>query len=204
MRPQARQFSVEIKSRKRPTSPAIAASAPSPNDWVDLIPPDDVPERVVHEDLTNAEPQSEARRDAERVFARLNGGGPPSRTQDEPTERQAASSAPEPASPRVLPDLIAAAREEERTKIEKPKRSRAPKSATKLPKVTRPKKPKSARRAVEQTQTAPSHSAASSPAPTVHAQAAASKSRRSLGGSKSLPRGQRWKERRLPRVCWDR
>ncbi|MDF2970557.1 MAG: hypothetical protein K0R61_1007 [Microvirga sp.] len=202
MRPQARQFSVEIKSRKRPTSPAIAASAAArQDDWVDLIPPDDVPERDVHEDLADPSVQSEARREAERLFGRL-GDAQPIETRKDATSTVPPEPAPAPA--RVLPDLIAAAREEERTMIEKPKRTRAPKSATKLPKVTRPKKPKSAKRPVEQAQPAPSPSAASSPAPTVHAQAAAFKSRRSLGGSKSLPRGQRWKERRLPRVCWDR
>src|SRR5918993_266682 len=78
MKPQARAFSVEIKSRKRPTSPAVAASAAAgQDDWVDLIPPDDVPERDVHEDLADPSVQSEARRQAERLFGRLGGDAQP-------------------------------------------------------------------------------------------------------------------------------
>ena len=78
MRPQARQFSVEIKSRKRPTSPAIAASAAArQDDWVDLIPPDDVPERNVHDDFPDPAAQSEARREAERLFGRLSADAQP-------------------------------------------------------------------------------------------------------------------------------
>src|SRR5687768_5837639 len=72
MRPQARQFSVEIKSRKRPTSPAIAASAAArQDDWVDLIPPDDVPERDVHEDLADPSVQSEAKSGQSSLSATL-------------------------------------------------------------------------------------------------------------------------------------
>ena len=136
MRPQARQFSVEIKSRKRPTSPAIAASAAAArqDDWVDLIPPEDVPERDVREDLADASVQSEARRHAERLFGRLGGDAQPIETRKDTTAPVPPEPAPAPA--RVLPDLLAEVREQERQKVEKPERTRA----AKAPGPKRPRK----------------------------------------------------------------
>ena len=202
MRPQARQFSVEIKSRKRTTSLAIAASAAArQDDRVDLIPPDDVPERDVHEDLAEPSVQSEARRQAERVFAGLNGRSKPSETQDGGELEEPPAPAPEAPAPRVLPDLLAAAREDERTKIEKPKRTRVPKSTQ----VKRSKKTKNPEPRLEQPAPAASEPVTGFPrAPTRHAQAAMFQRRGITDGASKLPPGQRWKERRLPRVCWDR
>ena len=202
MRPQARPFSVEIKSRKRQTPLAIPASAAGHDDWIDAIPPDDVPERDVHEDLAGPAAQSEARREAERVFARLADDAPPAETRDEAASADAPAPVPEAPAARVLPDLLAAAREQERLKAEKPKRTRAPKGT----KVKRSRKTKSPELRVEQPAPAASEPATrSAPVPTAHAQAAVSRSRRGgLQNTKRLPRGQRWKERRLPRVCWDR
>jgi hypothetical protein len=108
MRPQARPFSVEIKNRKR-TAPPAPASAARQDDWIDAIPPDDVPERDVHADLADPAGQSEARRKAEWVFARLNGHAEPSETQNEAAPEEPTAPAPEAPAPRVLPDLLAGA-----------------------------------------------------------------------------------------------
>jgi hypothetical protein len=75
MRPQARPFSIEIKSRKRNTPPGISASPGARDDWIDAIPAHHPPERDVGEDLADADAHSEARREAERVFGRLKGQG---------------------------------------------------------------------------------------------------------------------------------
>jgi hypothetical protein len=71
--------------------------------------------------------------------------------------------------------------------------------------VKRPSKAKRPETVVEQPQPAPSQPPTpASSASMAHAQAAMSRSRRGLENRKPLPRGQRWKERRLPRVCWER
>src|SRR4051812_30852369 len=98
MRPQARPFMVETKSRRRATQPENSASFTRRDDWLDLVPPDELPERDVNEDLGVA-PAQEAFREAERVFARIGaavelGDGPP-----------APVAIAEPAR-RVLPDLL--------------------------------------------------------------------------------------------------
>jgi hypothetical protein len=198
MRPQARAFSIEIKSRKRSTS-RITASAARRDDWADVNLPDDLTERDVHEGLDDAPVQSEARRAAERVFNRLN-GKQPSVAPNEPTAPEAP--APGPASPaaRVLPDLLAAAREEERTKVDKPERKRAAKA---LGAKRSEKKPDPQIRFAPLKPLAPDH-ASPSPVLTTCAEASFSRARRAVEGHKRLPRGQRWKERRLPKVCWDR
>src|SRR5215204_4254066 len=106
MKLSARPFMVEIKNRKRATSPAMASS------FTRREPPD-LPERNVHEDLTVAPAQSEALREAEKVFQGLKGNGQPALAQSEPTTAEI-STEPEAVTPRVLRDLRAAAREEER------------------------------------------------------------------------------------------
>ena len=70
MRPQPRPFMVETKSRRRATQPENSASFTRRDDWLDLVPPDDLPERDVNEDLGVA-PAHEAFREAEKVFARI-------------------------------------------------------------------------------------------------------------------------------------
>jgi hypothetical protein len=198
MRPQARPFSVEIKSRKR-TAPPAPASAARQDAWIDAVPPDDLPERDVHEDLSAPAAQSEARRKAERLFGRLNGHTQRSETQDEAAPQEAPAPAPEAPAPRVLPDLLAGAREEERTMVEKPKRTRVPKPT----KVKRSNKTKSPGPRLEQPKLAASEPA-NAPVPTGDAQATMSQSRRAKQRASKLPPGQRWKERRLPKVCWGR
>src|SRR3954452_16232931 len=117
MRPRARPFMVEIKSSKRATQPASAASFSRLDDWGDLIPPDDLPARDVHQDLIDGPPSSEARREAEKLFNRFAGDQQPVPTSDDPEAPVSAN--PEALAPavRVLPDLLAAAREEERIAI---------------------------------------------------------------------------------------
>src|SRR3954465_9801285 len=104
MRPQTRPFMVETKSRNRTRQPAISASFTRQNDWLDLVPPDDLPERDVNEDLGVA-PAHEAFRAAERVFARNEGGA---QAVPAPDADQAPLTIAEPPR-RVLPDLLAAA-----------------------------------------------------------------------------------------------
>jgi len=195
MRPQPRPFMVETKSRRRATQPAISASLTRRDDWLDLVPPDELPERDVNEDLGVA-PAHEAFREAEKVFARIG-------NISEPVQANDASPAPvavaEPAR-RVLPDLLAAAREEERASVGLRKTKRA---ATRTPTTQRRTKadhrlvsPSVPPMEVEQ-------KASAIEIPSGHAEAAIAMSRRNSGRSK-LPRGQRWRERRLPQVCWAR
>ena len=195
MRPQARPFTVEIKSRKRS---AEAASIDSRDDWVDLAPSDDLPERDVYADLGDGAPPSDARRAAEKLFGRFV-------VEQKPVPTQVASeavvpTAPEPVAPvRVLPDLLAVAREEERRAGEAPKQKRAAKGAG----TTKPRKK------IEQARTQFGVRFIDPPAQPSgmlngHAEAALALSRRSKAPASKLPPGQRWRERRLPRVCWDR
>jgi len=193
MRPQPRPFMVETKSRRRATQPENSASFTRRDDWLDLVPPDELPERDVNEGLGVA-PAHEAFREAEKVFARIG-------NISEPVEANA-SPAPvtiaEPAR-RVLPDLLAAAREEERTSIQQPTRKRSEPSTPlrrrrrKADRTASPSAP-----TVEVEPKAPPIEI-----PSEHAAAAIALSRRKTARSK-LPRGQRWKERRLPKVCWGR
>ena len=194
MRPQTRPFRVETKTRNRARQPAISTSFTRQDDWLDLIPPADLPERDVNEDLEVA-PAHEAFREAERVFARIGSGAQAVEVGDGPPAPVAVA---EPAR-RVLPDLLAAAREQERASIRLRKIKRA---ATRTPITQRRAKPD------HQPVTTPSVPAqVGAPPPievlTGHAEAAIALSRRKPARSK-LPPGQRWKERRLPQVCWAR
>ena len=120
MKLSTRPFMVEIKNRKRATSPAMASSFNRRDDWLDPISPDALPQRDVHEGLTVAPAQSEALREAEKVFQGLRGSAQPALAQSEPTTA-AISSGSEAVTPRVLPDLRAAAREEERERCSQAK-----------------------------------------------------------------------------------
>src|SRR4051812_1852093 len=128
MRPLTRGFTVEIKSRRRSTKPVMTASLVSRDDWVDLAPSDDLPERDIYADLGDGAPASEARRAAEKLFGRFV-------ADQKPVPTQVASDAPVPTAPelvapvRVLPDLLAVAREEERRAGEAPKPKRPAKGA---------------------------------------------------------------------------
>jgi hypothetical protein len=194
MRPQARPFMVETKSRRRATQPENSASFTRRDDWLDLVPPDELPERDVNEDL-GVPPAHEAFREAEKVFARIG-------NISEPVQANDASPAPvavaEP-SRRVLPDLLAAAREEERVSIRLRKTKRA---GTRTPTTQRRTK---AHQQPVSTFATPGVEQERLPVavPSGHAKAAIALSRRKPARSK-LPAGQRWKERRLPKVCWGR
>jgi hypothetical protein len=196
MRPQARPFTVEIKSRKRSTEPAMAASLDSRDDWVDLAPSDDLPERDVYADLGDGAPPSDARREAEKLFGRFVADQKPVPVASEAV----VPTAPEPVAPvRVLPDLLAVAREEERRAGEASK----PKRAAKGVGTTKPRKK------IEQARTEVGVRVIDPPAQPSgmlngHAEAAMAMSRSRPGTKSKLPLGQRWKARRLPRVCWDR
>jgi hypothetical protein len=197
MRPQTRGFTVEIKARRRSTEPAMTASLVSRDSWADLIPPDDLPQRDVHADLVDGAPPSEARRAAEKLFGR-------SVAEQKPVPTQVASEAPVPTAPelvapvRVLPDLLAVAREEERRAGEAPKQKRAKGAAT-----TKPRK-KSERARIHVGVRVIDPPAQPSGMLNGRAEAALALSRRSKAPASKLPPGQRWRERRLPRVCWDR
>jgi hypothetical protein len=198
MRPLTQGFTVEIKARRRSTEPAMTASLVSRDSWADLIPPDDLPERDADADLGDGALPSEARRAAEKLFGRFL-------VDQKSAPTQVASEAPVPTAPgpmapvRVLPDLLAVAREEERRAGEAPKRRRAATSAG----TTKPRKK------IEQARTQVGVQVIDPPAQPSgmlngHAEAALALSRRSKAPASKLPPGQRWKERRLPRVCWDR
>ena len=198
MRPLTRGFTVEIKARRRSTEPAMTASLVSRDSWADLIPPDDLPERDADADLGDGAPPSEARRAAENLFRRFA-------ADQKPVPTQVASEVPIPTAPellapvRVLPDLLAVAREEERRAGEAPKPKRAAKGAG----TTKPRKK------IEQARTQVGVRVIDPPAQPSgmsngYAEAALALSRRSKAPASRLPPGQRWKERRLPRVCWDR
>src|SRR4051794_37411735 len=194
MRPQTRPFMVETKSRNRTRQPAISTSFTRQDDWLDLVPPDDLPERDVNEDLGIAPTHNQAFREAEKVFARIGNTSEPVEANDAPP---APVTIAEPAQ-RVLPDLLAAAREEERASIRHPKPKRA---TTRTPTTQRRTK---AHHQPVSTFATPGVEQARLPAtvPTGHAEAAIALSRNP--GLSKLPRGQRWKERRLPKVCWGR
>ena len=198
MKLSTRPFMVEIKNRKRATSPAMASSFTRRDDWLDRISPDALPQRDVHEGLTVAPAQSEALREAEKVFQGLRGGAQPAPAEREPTTA-AISSGSEAVSPRVLPDLRTAAREEEQEDVRKPRRKGASSRSTEdQPRKKAPAKP------LRVPATGPIVGLAPVMANNGHAEAAMALSRRMSGPRTKLPPGQRWRERRLPRVCWDR
>jgi len=196
MKLSARPFMVEIKNRKRATSPAMASSFTRRDDWLDPISRGALPQRDVHEGLTVAPAQSEALREAEKVFQGLRGSVQTAPPESEPATA-AISSESEAVSPRVLPDLRAAAREAEREDVRKPRRNGAPNRSTEdQPRKKAPAKPPRVPAAGLIIEAAPAMSSSG------HAEAAMALSR--SGPRMKLPPGQRWKERRLPRVCWDR
>ena len=128
-----------------------------------------------------------------------------SHADQKPVPTQVASEAPVPTAPelvapvRVLPDLLAVAREEERRAGEAPK----PKRAAKGIRTTKPrKKIGQARTHVDVRVIDPP--AQSSGMLNGRAETAMAMSRSRTGTKSKLPLGQRWKARRLPRVCWDR
>ncbi len=120
MKLSTRPLMVEIKNRKRATSPAMASSFARRDDWLDPICPDALPQRDVHEGLTVAPAQSQALREAEKVFQGLRGSGQTAPAESEP-KTAAISSESEVATPRALPDLRTAAREAKREDVRQPR-----------------------------------------------------------------------------------
>jgi hypothetical protein len=193
MRPRSRPFMVEIKSSKRTTQPASAASSAHPNNSDDLIPSGDLPARDIQPFVSR-----EALREAEKLFGRLGGDQPSVQT----TKGDKAPVSPDakPSVVRVLPDLLAVAREHERTAALMPERKRASRSSKT---VQRRRKA-----LVEHRMLDPDPPRAEQPKNltqlTSHAEAAMTMSRRSKRSATKLAPGERWKQRRLPKVCWDR
>ena len=188
---------VEIKNRKRATSLA-ASSFTRRDDWLDPICPDALPKRDVHKGLTVSPAQSQALREAEKVFQALRGSGQTAPAESEPTTA-AISSESEVVTPRVLPDLRTAAREEKREDVRQPRRNGAANRSTE----GQPRKKVSAKPL-----RVPAAGPIIEPAPALyssdHAEAAMALSRRMNASRTKLPPGQRWRERRLPSVCWGR
>jgi hypothetical protein len=179
---------VETKSRNRTRQPAISTSFTRQDDWLDLVPPDDLPERDVNEDLGIAPTHNQA------FFARIGNTSEPVEANDAPP---APVTIAEPAR-RVLPDLLAAAREEERVSIRLPKTRAGKRTPTTQRRTKTDYQPVSASVPAQVEPKAPPIEVL-----TGHAEAAIALSRRNPRHSK-LPAGQRWKERRLPKVCWAR
>jgi hypothetical protein len=203
MRPQTRPFAIEVKSRRRSAQRATAAGPQVGGTWSNLIPPSDLPEHGRHDDLAWMASNGHAFREASRVFERGRHGhqGEPER---EPTLAVTAIE-PQTPTPRVLPDLVAAAREQERIEtatLEARKRKRASSGPVRKPQRNRVP----ARKVEVVVSKLPSTDDERHPtrATSGHAEAALRLSRRALRARSKLPPGQRWKERRLPRVCWDR
>jgi hypothetical protein len=109
---------VEIKSSKRAAQPTSAPSSAHPDVWDGLIPSGDLPARDTQPFLFDG-------REAEKLFSRFGVDQQPVPTlngANAPVSNNAESSAP---VVRVLPDLLAAVREHERTAALMPKRKRS-------------------------------------------------------------------------------
>ena len=217
MKRQTRPFSIEIKTSRKPNLPLRGASRPH-SDWIDPF-PEEVPERDVHEDVIVDE-RSEAFRQAEQLFGRAStlqqkpatdkvAVPPEAVTSEVPA---APASQVESRAPRILPDLIAQARDDERNAQEQLdlERARHRPALKRSPAAAKPKRPKKLHLPVSDElplegppvpQPAPVTSAlvVALPSPTGGQTSSFDRERR----SGELPLGQRWKERRLPRVCWD-
>jgi hypothetical protein len=201
MRPQTRPFTIEVKSRKRPAQRASAATPQAGITWSNFSPPGDS-ELGRHDDLASS--ITLGRDEASRVFGGFGGGAQVTELEHEPELAVSAVEAPSP-TPRVLPDLVAAAREQERIEtatLEAQKRKRASSGPVRKPQRNRVQ----ARKVEVVVAKLPSTNDERHPTPATvgHAAAALRLSRRALRARSKLPPGQRWKERRLPRVCWDR
>ena len=109
------------------------------------------------------------------------------------------SSESEVATPRVLPDLRTAAGETKREDVRQPRRNGAANRSTE----GQPRKKVSAKPL-----RVPAAGTINEPAPALyfsdHAEAAMALTRRMNASRTKLPPGERWRERRLPSVCWGR
>lgn len=222
MRPKTRPFMVEIRRAKkhptqRPAAEYKAEEAPLPA-WP--VVPHDVPTG------TSESSSRRAHRVAVRAFALPEWDVLRSQPQLRPVpESWPISPEDKPQKPRVLPDLRVKAETKEavtdtarrlsgrsRKPAKKPARKEVmllPDHQPDVPAGDRSEQPTSTLRSGAPGETV---SQEGSGAPEVgtgvgtpkHAQAALHLSRRYKSSRRRLPRGERWKERRLPRVCWDR
>jgi hypothetical protein len=125
MRTRARAFSVEIKQRKRTTHSHSATSLARPGAWPYLLPLGNAAKPSADEELAQG-PRQGAVREADRVFQPPWKGVQPVEMQDKPIEP--VTLIERPIRPlRVLPDLTAAAREQQHAAFQAPARKRAPK-----------------------------------------------------------------------------
>jgi hypothetical protein len=106
-----------VKSRKRPAQHATPATPRVSSTWIDLFRPGDLPEHGRPEDLASIASNAGALREASRVFGGRGGRAQAAELDQEPALDVAATE-PQALSPRVLPDLVAAAREQERVEAE--------------------------------------------------------------------------------------
>ena len=198
MRPRSRPFMVEIKSSKRTAQPA--ASSAHRNTWDDLVPLGDLPARDIQAFLIEGPVSREALRETEKLFGRFAGDQPSVHTTNGGKAPISPHAKPSALVVRVLPDLLADAREHERTAALMPERKRASNGSNT---VQRRRKA-----LVEHQMPHPDPARAEQPKNhtqlTRHAEAAMAMSRRGKRSRAQLSPGERWKERRLPKVCWDR
>jgi len=211
MKRPSRPFAVEIRATRRPAQVPGWENAVS-GDGLDPF-PEDLPVRDVHEDVAARE-TSEALREAERVF----GGG----SKVEPAPAPGSEEAPatslalpqaegegEPRPRRVLPDLLALARAEplpptEPAPLRSPRRAAAPRKRPpeEAPAPVEPVLPLETASAAEASMTVEIKGSQDLPPPS-QATGSIQRHRRSHDGKvRRLPAGERWKERRLPHVCW--
>lgn len=217
MKHQTQPMAGDAGTARPAASPAGTRSAGPEEDWFDPF-HDDVPERDIHADVAPEDPAARggAGTDATGSGAAVRGAaeaesGPDSASASPPE----AMPAPGPASaspPEAGPVRDAAdgrpAREPEPPVSVSPAGEDSPTDAppARLSRRTRraaaPRVEASAAPLADATgdeRPAAGVPSARAPALAVHA---AGRGRR--GASRRLPPGQRWKERRLPRVCWDR
>ncbi len=183
MKSQTRPFAAETMKSAQPASLGGRPHRDEHEDFMETF-PDDVPERDIHADLADsrdddwdaAAPVSGSPADAPGADAR--GPAPPEGGAAVEERVQESVGEPEPAGepvPQASRTRQPAARTEPLGDTVSPAADEPPASLEEPPRTT------------EDRRSAP--------------QGAPPRLRRR---SRPLPRGQRWKERRLPRVCWDR
>ncbi len=196
MRPQTRPFKVEIKSQRR-----AAPTSLQRDDWLSFLPPDHLPD-------TDEKLRSVASHDGQalREAAKLFGPSAPAVAAQPSTPSAFLDIDPQAQGRRVLPDLVAAAREQERIEI----LTRPPPGLRRAKKATTPKalnmRPEDKELRVGEDEPAPGMEQISSVTPAMPrpAERAVRLNPAADRTGSRLPRGERWKERRLPPVCWQR
>ncbi|HEX2552606.1 MAG TPA: hypothetical protein VHL98_02820 [Microvirga sp.] len=186
MNHQTRSPAGEGRSAGQSGAPARAASERTDPEWFDPF-QDDVPERDVHADLAAAEDAAIPLDPEAAPMATDAATDAPPAPEAEPDRGSAPEAAPAAASVPEADDSPVAARPGRRAT------RRADAAATGMAGDSVPRSTARGPREVSPAAAAPA------PQPLVPA---SGRSRR--GGAGRLPPGQRWKERRLPRVCWDR